>query len=98
LSLHEFVSRTLIARQAAIFHETKDRNYRFWPHGHLHSQRTMRSELPLSVTIFEVEADAGKGTPYHPDINDQAMLANIASIELPAISAGNAVRRSPQSA
>lgn len=41
--------------------------------------------LPLSITIFEVEADAGKGTPYHPDINDQAMLANIASIELPAI-------------
>jgi uncharacterized NAD(P)/FAD-binding protein YdhS len=45
----------------------------------------MRSELPLSVTVFEIEADAGKGTPYHPDINDQAMLANIASIELPAI-------------
>ena len=40
---------------------------------------------PLSITIFEVEADAGKGTPYHPDINDRAMLANIASIELPAI-------------
>jgi uncharacterized NAD(P)/FAD-binding protein YdhS len=45
----------------------------------------MRSELPVSVTIFEAEADAGKGTPYHPDINDQSMLANIASIELPAI-------------
>ena len=41
--------------------------------------------LPLSITIFEVEADPGKGTPYHPDINDQAMLANIASIELPPI-------------
>jgi uncharacterized NAD(P)/FAD-binding protein YdhS len=40
---------------------------------------------PLSITIFEIEADAGKGTPYHPDINDQAMLANIASIELPEI-------------
>lgn len=45
----------------------------------------VRSDLPLSITIFEVEADAGKGTPYHPDINDQAMLANIASIELPPI-------------
>jgi uncharacterized NAD(P)/FAD-binding protein YdhS len=43
------------------------------------------SPQPLSVTIFEIEADAGKGTPYHPDINDQAMLANIASIELPEI-------------
>ena len=43
------------------------------------------AKRPLSVTVFEVEADAGKGTPYHPDINDQAMLANIASIELPPI-------------
>lgn len=43
------------------------------------------SPTPISITIFEVEADAGKGTPYHPHINDQAMLANIASIELPAI-------------
>jgi uncharacterized NAD(P)/FAD-binding protein YdhS len=43
------------------------------------------ARVPLSITVFEVEADAGKGTPYHPDINDQAMLANIASIELPPI-------------
>lgn len=43
------------------------------------------AERPLAITIFEIEADVGKGTPYHPDINDQAMLANIASIELPAI-------------
>src|SRR6201991_1458310 len=43
------------------------------------------AQRPLSITVFEVEADAGKGTPYHPDINDQAMLANIASVELPAI-------------
>lgn len=40
---------------------------------------------PLSITIFEAESDPGKGTPYHPDINDQAMLANIASVELPPI-------------
>jgi uncharacterized NAD(P)/FAD-binding protein YdhS len=40
---------------------------------------------PVSITIFEIEADAGKGTPYHPHINDQAMLANIASVELPTI-------------
>ncbi|KQR69326.1 hypothetical protein ASG25_17130 [Rhizobium sp. Leaf384] len=40
---------------------------------------------PLDITVFESDADPGKGTPYHPDINDQAMLANIASIELPPI-------------
>jgi uncharacterized NAD(P)/FAD-binding protein YdhS len=39
----------------------------------------------LSITVFEAEADAGKGTPYHPDINYQVMLANIASVELPPI-------------
>ena len=43
------------------------------------------AERPLSITMFEREADAGKGTPYHPHINDQAMLANIASLELPPI-------------
>ena len=43
------------------------------------------STVPLSITIFEAEGEPGKGTPYHPDINDQAMLSNIASIELPAI-------------
>lgn len=43
-----------------------------------------RSE-PLSITIFESEAEPGKGTPYHPDLNDRAMLSNIASIELPRI-------------
>ena len=45
----------------------------------------IKSKRPLLITVFEIEADAGKGTPYHPHINDQAMLANIASIELPAI-------------
>jgi uncharacterized NAD(P)/FAD-binding protein YdhS len=43
------------------------------------------SEVPLSITIFELEAEAGKGTPYYPGINDRAMLANISSIELPPI-------------
>lgn len=42
-------------------------------------------QRPLVIVIFERESDAGKGTPYHPHINDQAMLANIASIELPPI-------------
>jgi uncharacterized NAD(P)/FAD-binding protein YdhS len=45
----------------------------------------VRSKRPLSIVIFEIEADPGKGTPYHPHINDAAMLANIASIELPPI-------------
>lgn len=40
---------------------------------------------PLWVTIFEIEAEAGKGTPYHPHVNDQSMLANIASYELPPV-------------
>ncbi len=43
------------------------------------------SDQPLSITIFESEAEPGKGTPYHPDLNDRAMLSNIASIELPRI-------------
>ena len=43
------------------------------------------SKEPLEITIFESEAEAGKGTPYHPDMNDRMMLANIASIELPSI-------------
>lgn len=41
--------------------------------------------VPLDITIFESEAEPGRGTPYHPDINDRAMLSNIASIELPEI-------------
>ena len=43
------------------------------------------SKQPLAITIFEETPDAGKGTPYHPAVNDRAMLANIASIELPPI-------------
>lgn len=45
----------------------------------------IKSECPISLTIFESHAEAGKGTPYYPSINDRAMLANIASIELPPI-------------
>ncbi|MGE7368377.1 FAD/NAD(P)-binding protein [Neorhizobium sp. NPDC001467] len=40
---------------------------------------------PLFITVFEETPDAGKGTPYHPAVNDRAMLANIASIEIPPI-------------
>jgi len=45
----------------------------------------LESETPLSITVYEANADPGKGTPYHPRANDRAMLANIASIELPAV-------------
>jgi uncharacterized NAD(P)/FAD-binding protein YdhS len=45
----------------------------------------MESDTPLSVTVYEANADPGKGTPYHPRANDRAMLANIASIELPPV-------------
>lgn len=44
-----------------------------------------KSARPLSVSVFETEGDPGKGTPYHPHVNDRAMLSNIASVELPAI-------------
>ncbi len=41
--------------------------------------------LPLAITVYEESPDAGKGTPYHPAVNDRAMLSNIASIEIPPI-------------
>lgn len=43
------------------------------------------SSHPLTMTVFEELPDPGKGTPYHPAVNDRAMLANIASIEIPRI-------------
>lgn len=43
------------------------------------------SDKPLHITVYEETPDAGKGTPYHPAVNDRAMLANIASIEIPEI-------------
>lgn len=45
----------------------------------------LKSSRPMSLTIFEAHAEAGKGTPYYPATNDRAMLANIASIELPPV-------------
>ncbi len=45
----------------------------------------VESDTPLSITVYEANADPGKGTPYHPRANDRAMLANIASIELPPV-------------
>ena len=40
---------------------------------------------PLHITLFEQNHRAGVGTPYDPETNDPAMLANIASIELPPV-------------
>jgi len=39
----------------------------------------------VSITIFEQQPVAGFGTPYRPGWNDPAMLANIASVEIPRI-------------
>jgi len=40
---------------------------------------------PFALTIFEAQPVAGRGTPYSPGWNDPAMLANIASIEIPLL-------------
>src|ERR1700750_660648 len=42
-------------------------------------------ETPACVTIYEEQANLGRGTPYRPGWNDPAMLSNIASIEIPPI-------------
>jgi uncharacterized NAD(P)/FAD-binding protein YdhS len=39
----------------------------------------------FTLTVFEEQAVAGRGTPYRPGWNDPAMLSNIASIELPPL-------------
>ncbi|MGL3822840.1 FAD/NAD(P)-binding protein [Sphingopyxis sp. R3-92] len=40
---------------------------------------------PFRLAIYEAQASAGCGTPYRPGWNDPAMLANIASIEIPPL-------------
>lgn len=40
---------------------------------------------PFSLTIFEAQPSAGRGTPYRPGWNDPAMLSNIASVEIPPL-------------
>jgi uncharacterized NAD(P)/FAD-binding protein YdhS len=39
----------------------------------------------VDITIFEQQPTAGMGAPYRPGWNDPAMLANIASIEIPPV-------------
>lgn len=40
------------------------------------------SSRPLHITIFERTGSAGTGMPYHHGDNHEALLANIASVEL----------------
>ncbi|MEI9931799.1 MAG: FAD/NAD(P)-binding protein [Rhizomicrobium sp.] len=44
-----------------------------------------RADVPFALTIFEEQAEAGRGTPYRPGWNDPAMLSNIASVEIPPL-------------
>jgi uncharacterized NAD(P)/FAD-binding protein YdhS len=39
----------------------------------------------VEITLFEQQRIAGQGSPYRPGWNDPAMLANIASIEIPPV-------------
>lgn len=45
----------------------------------------LESKKPLSITLFEKAPLAGVGMPYSAVDNNQLMLANIASIEIPPI-------------
>ena len=46
----------------------------------------LRSPQPVMVTLFETGSLAGVGLPYSPEAAQVAMLANIASIEIPPLS------------
>ena len=48
-------------------------------------QALLRGDRPLSVTLFERGPRAGIGMPYAPETASRAMLANIASIEIPPV-------------
>lgn len=47
----------------------------------------LKSEMPLAITFFEQAEQAGVGMPYSDEDNSRLMLANIASIEIPPITA-----------
>jgi uncharacterized NAD(P)/FAD-binding protein YdhS len=55
------------------------------PTGIFTLQRLVQSPAPLSITVYEAEMLAGKGTPYLPGANDPVMLSNIPSIEIPSM-------------
>lgn len=48
-------------------------------------QQLITCAEPLSISVFEAEQVAGKGTPYQRGINDAAMMSNIPSIEIPTL-------------
>ena len=45
----------------------------------------LKHSAPLTITMFEAQAQAGKGMPYHQDWNEREMLANISSVEIPPV-------------
>ncbi|WP_155737534.1 FAD/NAD(P)-binding protein [Agrobacterium tumefaciens] len=55
------------------------------PTGIFTLQRLVQSPAPLSITVYEAEMLAGKGTQYLPGANDPVMLSNIPSIEIPSM-------------
>lgn len=55
------------------------------PSGIYSLMHLLRLDGALHITMFEQNHRAGVGTPYDPETNDPAMLANIASIELPPV-------------
>ncbi|TCR00425.1 FAD/NAD(P)-binding protein [Neorhizobium sp. JUb45] len=55
------------------------------PTGIFTLKNLIKSTIPLTISIYEAEQNAGKGTPYLPDANDPVMLSNIPSIEIPML-------------
>ncbi|MGI2034222.1 FAD/NAD(P)-binding protein [Rhizobium panacihumi] len=55
------------------------------PTGIFTLKNLIKSAIPLNISIYEAEQNAGKGTPYLPDANDPVMLSNIPSIEIPML-------------
>lgn len=55
------------------------------PMGIYSLQQIVQTEIPLEITLFEKGSRAGIGMPYSPDNANKAMLANIASIEIPPV-------------
>jgi len=47
----------------------------------------LKAGAPLTISIYEQADEAGVGMPYSDDENSRMMLANIASIEIPPITA-----------
>ena len=48
-------------------------------------QNLINAGTAVSITLFEKGEEAGVGMPYSPEVASKAMLANIASIEIPPV-------------